>query len=96
MIFFGGVVKVTVQKLDDEKMKQMNVRSWPVWEKESSQFDWYYDATEEFYVIEGEVEVELENGETVSFSEGDFVTFPEGISCTWKVKKPIRKHYNFK
>jgi len=24
------------------------------------------------------------------------VTFPEGVKCTWHVKKPIRKHYNFK
>ncbi|MFW5770957.1 MAG: cupin domain-containing protein [Spirochaetota bacterium] len=89
-------MKVKVEKIDDDKLKKMNVTSWPVWEKEASEFDWHYDSTEEFYVIEGDVEVALENGETVSFSKGDFVTFPEGISCTWKVKKPIRKHYNFK
>ena len=26
---------------------------------------------------------------------GDLVRFPKGMSCTWKVTQPIRKHYNF-
>ncbi|RKX55019.1 MAG: cupin, partial [Thermotoga sp.] len=25
--------------------------------------------------------------------EGDFVTFPKGMKCTWKVLKPIKKKY---
>ena len=34
-------------------------------------------------------------GETVSFGKGDLVTFPQGLSCTWQVKKNVRKHYKF-
>jgi len=26
---------------------------------------------------------------------GDLVTFPAGLSCTWDVKKALRKHYQF-
>ena len=26
---------------------------------------------------------------------GDLVTFPAGMSCTWKVRKPVKKHYKF-
>ncbi len=26
---------------------------------------------------------------------GDMATFPAGMSCTWDVKAPIEKHYNF-
>ncbi|MFH0764257.1 MAG: cupin domain-containing protein [Candidatus Omnitrophota bacterium] len=28
--------------------------------------------------------------------KGDFVTFPEGLACTWDIKIPVKKHYNFK
>ncbi len=54
------------------------------------------DTTEQFYVLEGDVEVETEDGQKIKFGANDFVTFPEGVKCTWHVKKPIRKHYNFK
>ena len=43
---------------------------------------------------EGEVEVESDH-ETVKFSVGDFVVFPKGLKCRWKVTKPVRKHYSF-
>ena len=33
--------------------------------------------------------------QTVSFGPGDYVVFPQGLDCTWKVKKTIRKHYKF-
>ena len=45
--------------------------------------------------IEGEVTVKTPTGE-VNIEPGDLVTFPKGLSCEWKVKKPIRKVYNFK
>lgn len=92
----GGKMRVKIQKLDEKEMESKGVISWPVWEKEVSRFDWFYDSTEECYLLEGEVTVETENGETVSFGKGDFVTFPKGLSCVWEVKKPVRKHYNFK
>ncbi len=85
--------KVTIRKPDENLLKKLNVESWPIWEKEISEFDWYYDEDETFYVLEGEVEVEIEDGEKVSFGKGDLVTFKEGTKCRWKLKKPIRKHY---
>jgi uncharacterized cupin superfamily protein len=33
--------------------------------------------------------------QTVSFGPGDMVVFPQGLDCTWKVKKTVRKHYRF-
>jgi len=94
----GGIpyMKVTVEKINQEDLKKQGVFSWPIWQKEISDFDWYYDTTEQFYVLEGEVEVETEDGQKVVFGPGDFVTFPKGVKCRWHVKKPIRKHYNFK
>ncbi|NET86216.1 MAG: cupin domain-containing protein, partial [Moorea sp. SIO1F2] len=26
---------------------------------------------------------------------GDLVTFPAGMSCTWKILSNVRKHYQF-
>jgi len=45
--------------------------------------------------LEGEVTVTPKDGEPVSFGPGDLVTFSAGLSCTWEVKKPLRKHYQF-
>ena len=89
-------MKVKVMKLKDEDITEMDISSWPIWEKEISRFDWFYDSTEECYLLEGEVSVETGNGEKVTFGKGDFVTFPKGLSCIWDIKKPVRKHYNFR
>ena len=86
-------MKVKIEKPTEAKLNELGVENWPIWEKEVSTFDWYYDTNETFYVIEGEVEVELDDGTKVSFGAGDLVTFSEGVKCTWHVKKPIRKHY---
>jgi uncharacterized cupin superfamily protein len=39
--------------------------------------------------------VTLGRGEPVEFGQGDLVIFPRGLSCTWKVLKTVRKHYDF-
>jgi uncharacterized cupin superfamily protein len=41
------------------------------------------------------VKVTTPAGEAVEFGAGDLVTFPRGLTCTWEVRKPIRKHYRF-
>jgi hypothetical protein len=89
-------MKVDIKRPDDRTLQERGVLAWPIWEKEVSRFDWYYDSTEECYLLEGKVIVETEAGDTVEFGKGDFVTFPKGLSCIWDIKVPVRKHYNFK
>ena len=89
-------MKVKVKKLGEKDIAEMEISSWPIWEKEVSRFDWFYDSTEECYLLEGEVSVETKDGEKLTFGKGDFVTFPKGLSCVWDIKKPVRKHYNFR
>jgi uncharacterized cupin superfamily protein len=89
-------MEIEVLKPTEEDLETKGVSSWPIWEKEISRFDWHYDATEECYLLEGRVVVEKEDGEKVEFGKGDFVTFPQGLSCVWDVKEPVKKHYNFK
>lgn len=85
-------MEIIVRKPTPEETQAME--ACPVWEKEISEFPWHYDEQEQCLVIEGEVAVETADG-TVTFGPGDFVTFPQGLDCTWKVKQPIRKHYKF-
>jgi uncharacterized cupin superfamily protein len=80
---------------DEAELTAQGVFDWPVWEKEVSTFPWTYDARETCFVLEGEVVVTPEGGSPVTIRAGDFVSFPEGMSCTWEVRAPIRKHYSF-
>ena len=89
-------MEIKVQKLSQEQLKKIGVFGWPIWEKEVSRFPWSYDSVEECYFLEGKVTVEAKDGKSVNFGKGDFVTFPKGLSCTWNVKEPVRKHYNFR
>ncbi len=79
----------------EDELKNLGVKSWGIWSKEVSEFPWSYDDTETCYILEGEVEVIGEDGEKIEFKKGDLVQFKKGLKCTWKVKKPVRKHYNF-
>ena len=85
-------MKIEVRKPTPEEEAEM--RSRDTWSKEPSEFPWHYDQQETCLVLEGEVTVETAD-ESVSFGPGDYVVFPKGLDCTWKVKKAIRKHYRF-
>jgi uncharacterized cupin superfamily protein len=77
---------------DEEKSK---AGSWPIWEKEASEFPWEYNDKETCLILEGEVTVTNEDGEEFNFGAGDWVVFPQGMKCKWNIKKDVRKHYNF-
>jgi uncharacterized cupin superfamily protein len=85
---------ITVERIPEEQLKDRGVWSWPIWTKEISRFDWHYDEQEQCYFLDGDVTVETPDG-PVHFGKGDFVTFPEGLTCVWDVKQPVRKHYKF-
>ena len=72
----------------------MGIINWPIWTSEVSEFPWKYDVEESCLILEGEVAVTA-GSDSVEIKSGDFVIFPKGLSCVWKVTKPIRKHYKF-
>lgn len=72
-----------------------SAQQWGIWEKEISEFDWFYEEEETCYILEGEAEVTDQNGESICFKTGDMVTFEQGLTCIWKIIKPIRKRYRF-
>jgi uncharacterized cupin superfamily protein len=87
---------IEVQKNPPESLlAEMRVRSWPIWEKEVSKFPYTYDENETCLFLEGEVVVTPDGGAPVSIGAGDLVVFPDGLSCTWDIRKNVRKHYKF-
>ncbi len=91
------MINITIEhNVTPIKLDTLAVDSWPIWTKEVSTFDWTYDQTETCYILEGEVTVTPDGGEPVTITEGDLVTFPAGMSCTWKITSDIKKHYIFK
>ncbi len=78
-----------------ERLEQLGVLNWPIWEKEVSEFPWTYDESETCYLLAGDVIVTPEVGEPVKFGKGDLVTFKDGLSCRWKSLEDVHKHYSF-
>ncbi len=89
------MAEIIVKKPKREELEAEGIFSWPIWEKEASTFPWQYSESETCYLLAGKVRVTPENGEAVEFGAGDMVSFPEGMSCTWEIKKAVRKHYKF-
>ena len=77
------------------KLDVMGIFDWPVWEKDVSTFPWTYTQQETCYFLAGEVVVTPEGGEPVTLRKGDLVVFPAGLRCTWEIRSPVRKHYEF-
>ena len=77
------------------ELKDLGVFDWSIWEKEVSQFPWTYDEAETCYFLEGDVVVTPNGGAPVKMGKGDLVTFPAGMSCTWKIDRAVKKLYRF-
>jgi uncharacterized cupin superfamily protein len=87
-------MSIVVEHLSNEELKTRGVATWPVWEKEVSDFEYTYDETEQCYFLDGSAIIETLDG-NVQVAAGDFVTFPKGLMCTWHIKSSVRKHYKF-
>tara|TARA_Y100000588_G_C13864518_1_gene757636 strand:- start:168 stop:434 length:267 start_codon:yes stop_codon:yes gene_type:complete len=87
-------LKINIQQLSESEIANQNILQWPIWSCEISEFDWEYSEKESCLLLEGDVEV-ISEFETVRFRTGDYVVFPKGLKCRWKVIKPVRKHYSF-
>ena len=84
---------ITVRKPNENEIREFE--TWPVWEKEESEFDWEYSDKETCYILQGKAQVFDENGTVlVEFGKGDLVVFPPGLRCKWKILENMRKHYN--
>ncbi len=87
-------MRIEIEHFDEEELQEMGVFEWPVWEKDESKFEWYYENTEHCYILEGKFSVVTEF-ETIEIQAGDFVSFPAGLECVWDIDIAVRKHYSF-
>ena len=86
---------VVVHGPQRHELDALGVFGWPVWHKGVSEFPWTYGEPETCYFLDGEVTVVPSAGEPITMGKGDLVIFPTGLSCTWQVTRPVRKHYRF-
>ncbi len=89
-------MSIEISRPTKTELRKKGVLTWPVWEKEVSRFDWFYEQTEECYLVEGKVIVWTKDGKRFEFGKGDFVRFPKGLECQWDIREPVKKHYCFK
>ena len=78
-----------------ERLEELGVSQWSIWTKEVSEFPWTYDQPETCYFLEGNVVVTPDGEQAVELGKGDLVTFPAGMSCTWKIRANVKKYYQF-
>lgn len=87
-------MKIKIIKPENQNINRQEILSWPIWTCDISEFDWFYDDKECCLLLEGEVEISS-SFENVHIEKGDYVEFPKGLNCRWKVIKPVKKHYFF-
>ena len=85
-------MEIIVRKPTEKEIADFSKK--PTWGCEISEFPWSYESRETCILLAGEVTLEYDD-RSVSFGAGDFVEFPKGLSCVWKVTKPVLKHYEF-
>ena len=85
-------MEILVRKPTEKEVIEMKAN--PIWSCDVSEFNWHYDSEETCLIIEGEVTV-MYGSKSVSFTAGDYVVFPKGLSCVWQVKKAVKKYYEF-
>ncbi len=87
---------IKVEKPTDQILEELDVLSWPIWEKEESEFPWEYDMEEICYILSGEATITPQDGDPVKIGPGDLVFFTCGMKCVWRIHSTIRKHYDFR
>ena len=87
-------MKIKISQFNEDEIRARGIRSWPIWSCDISEFDWEYSQVESCYILSGEVDIQYEFN-AIHISSGDFVVFPKGLKCRWKVLSPVKKHYDF-
>ncbi|MEW6444772.1 MAG: cupin domain-containing protein [Pseudomonadota bacterium] len=86
--------RITIRRPDEAELQRLGIEHWPIWSKGPSIFPWSYDTRETSYIVEGRVIVTPDGGEPLEIGVGDLASFPAGLSCTWDIREPLRKHYH--
>jgi uncharacterized protein len=64
-----------------------------IWERSPGKVSVDFKYWEFFHLIEGEVIITNENGESWTIRKGEAAIIPAGFKGTWDTVEPVRKHY---
>jgi uncharacterized protein len=64
-----------------------------IFEGQPSRFRYTFETDETILVIEGQVTIELDEGESVALESGDIASFPRGAQATWNITQPLREFF---
>jgi uncharacterized cupin superfamily protein len=64
-----------------------------LWTHEPASFPYVFPGDETFHVLEGELTIEVDGGDSVTLTPGDIASFPKGQSSTWHITKPFKKFF---
>jgi len=87
--------KIIVEKnLNDARKAELGIASWNIWDCDVREFRLDFQGeSEHSYILEGEIVVTPDGGESVTLVPGDYVIFPDGLTSMWSVTKTLKKHY---
>ncbi|NQY26365.1 MAG: cupin domain-containing protein [Piscirickettsiaceae bacterium] len=87
--------EIIIEKnVSEEKLKELGVSSWNIWDCPVSEFRLDFDGkSERSFILEGEIVVTPDGGKPVTIVPGDYVIFPDGLKSVWEVTKTLKKHY---
>lgn len=60
---------------------------------EPSTFRYVFGGDESLHVLEGDLDIAIDGGETVTLAPGDIASFPKGATSTWTLRTPLRKFF---
>ena len=86
-------MRIEIEQPEQEELEEAGVFSWPVWAHEEDKLEWYYDKTEQCYIVEGSATI-ISEFDSLTIKPGDFLTLPAGLECVWDIQNKIKKHYS--
>lgn len=87
--------EIVVKRITRDEVSKRGIDRWGIWEREPSEFDWAYTNEEHCYIIEGRATITTRN-KTIEINQGDYVIFPAGLKCRWKITEGIKKYYDLR
>ena len=60
---------------------------------EPSTFRYTFSGDESFHVLDGDLDIAVDDGDSVTLRPGDIASFPKGARSTWTVRAPLRKFF---
>ena len=64
-----------------------------LWRCEPMTFEYEFPGDEIIHVLQGDLLIELNDGNTVSLQTGDIASFNKGIKTTWTIQRSFKKFF---